>query len=175
MTTVRNTYTSNNANTTNQIICQHDTKHTHKTSPKKQDVDQLIRSTAWRSAGAIEGLRVLEEERGSKQRARAAALCRKMQASGVGGHGCCCWRWGDVWLGSVLCIPPRRRSDYIPMILTFFSPKIQTKQTVLPAAPIKVFLAFMATEGSYPAPAPAPAAAAAGTGTDEVNFRFRFV
>jgi hypothetical protein len=42
-------------------------------------VDQLIRSTAWRSAGAIEGLRVLEEERGSKQRARAAALCRKMQ------------------------------------------------------------------------------------------------
>ncbi len=47
----------------------------------RQDVDELIHSTAWRSVSAQEGLRVLEEERGSKQRARAAALCRKMQVS----------------------------------------------------------------------------------------------
>jgi hypothetical protein len=42
-------------------------------------VDELIRSTAWRAVSAQEGLRVLEEETGSKQRSRAAALCRKMQ------------------------------------------------------------------------------------------------
>lgn len=69
----------------------HNGSHFHTSPPSpaqqntkyKQDVDQLIRSTAWRSAGAIEGLRVLEEERGSKQRARAAALCRKMQVGAV--------------------------------------------------------------------------------------------
>lgn len=114
-------------------------------------MDQLIRSTAWRSAGAQEGLRVLEEERGAKQRVRAAALCRKMQVR----FGCLFWGMCTGWY----------------LIFSFVCGRIL--QTVVQATPIKVFLAFMATEGHYQPP-PEEAATAAG-GAPEVCAGLEFI
>lgn len=101
---------------------------------------------------------MLEEERGSKQRARAAALCRKMQVKKWVGLV----DWAGVRRGGGNLVRTNHPFPFVVFVAV-------GEQTVIQATPLKVFLAFMATEGMYHPPEAPVAAAATATAATEVG------